>query len=84
MLTSFLPLFQGYTSYGPHMGMQPHPSQTGGMGPTTYSNLAFQGAHPGTNTGMVDPLRQMQPRPSGYVHQQAPAGYAHTMQNAQR
>uniref|UniRef100_A0A671R9F8 Mediator of RNA polymerase II transcription subunit 12-like n=1 Tax=Sinocyclocheilus anshuiensis TaxID=1608454 RepID=A0A671R9F8_9TELE len=45
---------QGYTSYGSHMGMQPHTSQ------------------------------QMQQRPSGYVHQQAPAAYAHTMQNTQR
>uniref|UniRef100_A0A9J7XU16 Mediator complex subunit 12 n=1 Tax=Cyprinus carpio carpio TaxID=630221 RepID=A0A9J7XU16_CYPCA len=45
---------QGYTTYGSHMGMQPHPSQ------------------------------QMQQRPSGYVHQQAPAAFAHSMQNTQR
>lgn len=79
-----LSFVQGYTSYGPHMGMQPHPSQAAGMGPNSYGNLGFQGAHPGTSTVMVDPLRQMQQRPSGYVHQQAPAAYAHTMQNAQR
>uniref|UniRef100_A0A8B9JWH7 Mediator complex subunit 12 n=1 Tax=Astyanax mexicanus TaxID=7994 RepID=A0A8B9JWH7_ASTMX len=61
---------QGYTSYGSHMVMQPHPSQTGAIVPSQYGNQAFQGAHPGTNPGVVDPLRQM-PRPSGYVHQQA-------------
>uniref|UniRef100_A0A8C1JB92 Mediator complex subunit 12 n=1 Tax=Cyprinus carpio TaxID=7962 RepID=A0A8C1JB92_CYPCA len=47
------------------------------QGYTTYG-------HPGTNPAMVDPLRQMQPRPSGYVHQQAPAAYAHTVPNTQR
>uniref|UniRef100_A0A671WEU2 Mediator complex subunit 12 n=1 Tax=Sparus aurata TaxID=8175 RepID=A0A671WEU2_SPAAU len=74
---------QGYTSYGSHMGMQPHPSQGGGIGPSSYGNQNFQGAHPGANPAVVDPLRQMQQRPSGYVHQQAP-GYAHNMQNTQR
>ncbi|KTG02547.1 hypothetical protein cypCar_00031166 [Cyprinus carpio] len=75
---------QGYTTYGSHMGMQPHPSQPGGIGPASYGNQGFQGGHPGTNPAMVDPLRQMQPRPSGYVHQQAPAAYAHTVPNTQR
>uniref|UniRef100_A0A672S0X0 Mediator of RNA polymerase II transcription subunit 12 n=1 Tax=Sinocyclocheilus grahami TaxID=75366 RepID=A0A672S0X0_SINGR len=75
---------QGYTSYGSHMGMQPHPSQPGGIVPASYGNQGFQGGHPGTNPAMVDSLRQMQQRPSGYVHQQAPAAYAHTMQNTQR
>uniref|UniRef100_A0A672S077 Mediator of RNA polymerase II transcription subunit 12 n=1 Tax=Sinocyclocheilus grahami TaxID=75366 RepID=A0A672S077_SINGR len=74
----------GYTSYGSHMGMQPHPSQPGGIVPASYGNQGFQGGHPGTNPAMVDSLRQMQQRPSGYVHQQAPAAYAHTMQNTQR
>ncbi|KAI4897312.1 hypothetical protein NFI96_034020, partial [Prochilodus magdalenae] len=79
-----LNISQGYTSYGSHMGMQPHPSQTGGIVPPSYTNPGFQGAHPGTNPGVVDPLRQMQQRPSGYVHQQAPGAYTHGMQNAQR
>ncbi|MBN3270456.1 MED12 polymerase, partial [Polyodon spathula] len=74
---------QGYTTYGSHMGMQQHPSQTTGMVPPTYSSQPFQGGHPGANPAMVDPLRQMQQRPSGYVHQQAP-GYGHPIQNTQR
>uniref|UniRef100_A0A8C4ER35 Mediator complex subunit 12 n=1 Tax=Dicentrarchus labrax TaxID=13489 RepID=A0A8C4ER35_DICLA len=74
---------QGYTTYGSHMGMQQHPSQGGGIVPSSYGNQNFQGTHPGTNPAVVDPLRQMQQRPSGYVHQQAP-GYVHNMQNTQR
>ncbi len=74
---------QGYTTYGSHMGMQQHPSQGGGIGPSSSGNQNFQGTHPGANPAVVDPLRQMQQRPSGYVHQQAP-GYAHNMQNTQR
>ncbi|XP_026136992.1 mediator of RNA polymerase II transcription subunit 12 isoform X1 [Carassius auratus] len=74
---------QGYTTYGSQLGMPPHPSQPGGIVSSSYGNPGFQG-HPGTNPAMVDSLRQMQQRPSGYVHQQAPAGYAHTMQNTQR
>lgn len=74
---------QGYTTYGSHMGMQQHPSQGGGIVPSSYGNQNFQGSHPGTNPAVVDPLRQIQQRPSGYVHQQAP-GYAHNMQNTQR
>ncbi|XP_016091008.1 mediator of RNA polymerase II transcription subunit 12-like [Sinocyclocheilus grahami] len=75
---------QGYTIYGSHMGMQPHPSQPAGIVPASYGNQGFQGGHPGTNPAMVDPLRQMQQRPSGYVHQQAPGAYAHTVPNTQR
>uniref|UniRef100_A0A9J7Z1N4 Mediator complex subunit 12 n=1 Tax=Cyprinus carpio carpio TaxID=630221 RepID=A0A9J7Z1N4_CYPCA len=75
---------QGYTTYGSHMGMQPHPSQPGGIVSASYVNQGFQGGHPGTNPAMVDSLRQMQQRPSGYVHQQAPAAFAHSMQNTQR
>lgn len=82
-LPSFQNISQGYTSYGSHMGMQPHPSQAGGIVPPSYSNPGFPGAHPGTNPG-VDPLRQMQQRPSGYVHQQAPGAYTANMQNAPR
>uniref|UniRef100_A0A7N6AXK2 Mediator complex subunit Med12 domain-containing protein n=1 Tax=Anabas testudineus TaxID=64144 RepID=A0A7N6AXK2_ANATE len=74
---------QGYTTYATHMGMQQHPSQGGGIVSSSYGNQNFQGTHPGANPAVVDPLRQMQQRPSGYVHQQAP-GYAHNMQNAQR
>ncbi|XP_064830087.1 mediator of RNA polymerase II transcription subunit 12-like [Oncorhynchus masou masou] len=74
---------QGYTTYGSHMGIQPHPSQVGGIVPPSYGNQGFQGSHPGANLGVVDSLRQMVQRPSGYVHQQAP-GYSHTMQNTQR
>lgn len=74
---------QGYTTYGSHMGIQQHPSQGGGIVPSSYGNQNFQGSHPGTNPAVVDPLRQIQQRPSGYVHQQAP-GYAHNMQNTQR
>uniref|UniRef100_A0A3B4B7V0 Mediator complex subunit Med12 domain-containing protein n=1 Tax=Periophthalmus magnuspinnatus TaxID=409849 RepID=A0A3B4B7V0_9GOBI len=70
---------QGYTSYGTHMGMQQHPPQGSGMVPSSYGNQNFQGSHPGANPPMVDPLRQMQPRPSGYVHQQAP-NYTHNIQ----
>uniref|UniRef100_A0AAR2INR2 Mediator complex subunit Med12 domain-containing protein n=1 Tax=Pygocentrus nattereri TaxID=42514 RepID=A0AAR2INR2_PYGNA len=84
LLSSLQNIPQGYTSYGSHMGMQPHPSQTGAIVPSSYGNPGFQGAHPGTNPGVVDPLRQMQQRPSGYVHQQAPGAYTHSMQNAQR
>ncbi|TMS17663.1 Mediator of RNA polymerase II transcription subunit 12 [Larimichthys crocea] len=73
---------QGYTTYGSHMGMQQHQTQSGGIVPSSYGNQNFQGTHPGANPGVVDPLRQMQ-RPPGYVHQQAP-GYAHNMQNTQR
>uniref|UniRef100_A0A4W5NUY9 Mediator complex subunit 12 n=1 Tax=Hucho hucho TaxID=62062 RepID=A0A4W5NUY9_9TELE len=71
---------QGYTTYGSHIGMQPHPSQAGGIIPPSYGNQGFQGSHPGANPAVVDSLRQ---RPSGYVHQQAP-GYSHTMQNTPR
>ncbi|MCJ8735715.1 hypothetical protein PDJAM_G00250610 [Pangasius djambal] len=66
------------------MAMQPHPSQTGGIVPSSYSNQGFPGAHPGPNPGVVDPLRQMQQRPSGYVHQQAPGAYTANMQNTPR
>lgn len=72
---------QGYTTYGSHM--QQHPSQGGGIVTPSYGNQNFQGTHPGANPVVADPLRQMQQRPSGYVHQQAP-GYAHNMQNTQR
>ncbi|KAG7247470.1 hypothetical protein CRUP_014255, partial [Coryphaenoides rupestris] len=72
---------QGYTTYASHMGMQQHPSQAGGgIGPASYGSQSFQGSHPGGNPAAVDPLRQMQQRPSGYVHQQAP-GYS--IQNTQ-
>lgn len=76
---------QGYTTFGSHMGsMQQHPSQAGGIVPSSYGNQNFQGNHPGANPAVMDPIRQqMQQRPSGYVHQQAPA-YAHNMQNTQR
>ncbi|XP_041847052.1 mediator of RNA polymerase II transcription subunit 12 isoform X4 [Melanotaenia boesemani] len=74
---------QGYTTYGSHMGMQQHPSQGGGIVAPAYGNQNFQGTHPGANPAVVDPLRQMPQRSSGYVHQQAP-GYAHNMQNTQR
>ncbi|XP_056899560.1 mediator of RNA polymerase II transcription subunit 12 isoform X3 [Takifugu flavidus] len=76
-------LSQGYTTFGSHMGMQQHPSQTGGMAPSSYGNQNFQGTHPANNPAVVDPHRQLQQRPSGYVHQQAP-GYPHNMQNTQR
>lgn len=73
---------QGYTPYGPHMGT--HPSQAAGIVSNSYNNQGFGGGHPGPNPGMVDSLRQMQQRPSGYVHQQASGAYGHTMQNTQR
>ncbi|KAG9351320.1 hypothetical protein JZ751_022567 [Albula glossodonta] len=82
-LQAKLNISQGYTTYGSHLGMQPHPSQTGGVVPPTYTNQNFQGSHPGTNPAIVDPLRQMQQRSSGYIHQQAP-GYVQSMQNTQR
>ncbi|CAB1337452.1 unnamed protein product [Coregonus sp. 'balchen'] len=78
-----LNISQGYTTYGSHMGMQPHPSQAGGIVPPSYGNQGFQASHPGANPAVVDSLRQMGQRPSGYVHQQAP-GYSHTMQNTPR
>lgn len=83
-LAWFQNISQGYTSYSSHVGMQPHPSQAGGIVPSSCSNPGFPGAHPGTNPGVVDPLRQMQQRPSGYVHQQAPGAYTGNMQNAPR
>lgn len=74
---------QGYTTFGTHMGMQQQHPQGSGIVPSSYGNQNFQGSHPGANPAMVDPLRQMQPRPSGYVHQQAP-NYTHNIQNTQR
>ncbi|KPP79951.1 mediator of RNA polymerase II transcription subunit 12-like [Scleropages formosus] len=78
---SSMPPSQGYTTYSSHLPA--HPSQASGIVPPAYGGQSFPGSHPGTNPAMVDSLRQMQQRPSGYVHQQAP-GYAHTMQNTQR
>lgn len=76
-------LFQGYTPYVSHIGLQQHPSQSGTMVPPTYSGQPYQNSHPSSNPALVDPVRQMQQRPSGYVHQQAP-GYGHTLGNTQR
>nr|XP_033799825.1 mediator of RNA polymerase II transcription subunit 12 [Geotrypetes seraphini] len=73
---------QGYTTYSSHMGLQQHSSQPGSMVPPTYSNQPYQSSHPPSTPALPDP-RQMQQRPSGYVHQQAP-GYGHAMQNTQR
>uniref|UniRef100_A0A8C3JGR0 Mediator complex subunit 12 n=1 Tax=Calidris pygmaea TaxID=425635 RepID=A0A8C3JGR0_9CHAR len=70
--------FQGYTPYVSHIGLQQHPSQSGTMVPPTYSGQPYQNSHPSSNPALVDPVRQMQQRPSGYVHQQAP-GYGHTL-----
>lgn len=83
LVFAFQNLSQGYTTFGSHMGMQQHPSQGGGMAPSSYGNQNFQGTHPANNSAVVDPHRQLQQRPSGYVHQQAP-GYPHNMQNTQR
>uniref|UniRef100_A0A663MHJ6 Mediator complex subunit 12 n=1 Tax=Athene cunicularia TaxID=194338 RepID=A0A663MHJ6_ATHCN len=74
---------QGYTPYVSHIGLQQHPSQSGTMVPPTYSGQPYQNSHPSSNPALVDPVRQMQQRPSGYVHQQAP-GYGHTLGNTQR
>uniref|UniRef100_A0A8C9EYF7 Mediator complex subunit 12 n=1 Tax=Pavo cristatus TaxID=9049 RepID=A0A8C9EYF7_PAVCR len=50
------------------------------QGYTPYvSHIGLQHSNP----ALVDPVRQMQQRPSGYVHQQAP-GYGHTLGNTQR
>ncbi|KAH0630773.1 hypothetical protein JD844_003966 [Phrynosoma platyrhinos] len=73
---------QGYTPYVSHIGLQQHPSQSSTMVPPTYSSQTYQTAHPSSNPAFVDPARSM-PRPSGYVHQQAP-GYVHTLNAAQR
>uniref|UniRef100_A0A8C9L7X1 Mediator complex subunit 12 n=1 Tax=Pavo cristatus TaxID=9049 RepID=A0A8C9L7X1_PAVCR len=73
----------GYTPYVSHIGLQQHPSQSGTMVPPTYSGQPYQNSHPSSNPALVDPVRQMQQRPSGYVHQQAP-GYGHTLGNTQR
>uniref|UniRef100_A0A8C5S4Z7 Mediator complex subunit 12 n=1 Tax=Laticauda laticaudata TaxID=8630 RepID=A0A8C5S4Z7_LATLA len=74
---------QGYTPYGvPHLGLQQHPSQASAMVPATYSGQTYQNSHPSTNPAFVEAVRSMQ-RPSGYVHQQAPA-YGHTLSAAQR
>uniref|UniRef100_A0A8C5UFB9 Mediator complex subunit 12 n=1 Tax=Malurus cyaneus samueli TaxID=2593467 RepID=A0A8C5UFB9_9PASS len=75
--------FQGYTPYVSHIGLQQHPSQSGTMVPPTYSGQPYQNSHPSSNPALVDPVRQMQQRPSGYVHQQAP-GYGHSLGNTQR
>uniref|UniRef100_A0A8C3MP23 Uncharacterized protein n=1 Tax=Geospiza parvula TaxID=87175 RepID=A0A8C3MP23_GEOPR len=79
----FFVSFQGYTPYVSHIGLQQHPSQSGTMVPPTYSGQPYQNSHPSSNPALVDPVRQMQQRPSGYVHQQAP-GYGHTLGNTQR
>lgn len=71
---------QGYTTYAT---MQPHPSQGGSIAPPLYGNTNIPSTHPGPNPAVMDPLRPMHQRPSGYVHQQAP-GYAHNMPNTQR
>lgn len=80
----FCAIPQGYTTYGSHMGMQQHPSQSGSIVPHSYGNQNFPGAHPGANPTVVDPVRQQ--RPSGYLLQQAPqpTGYPQSMQNTQR
>lgn len=79
---SLFPL-QGYTPYGvAHLGLQQHPSQASTMVPSTYSGQTYQNAHPSANPAFVDAVRSMQ-RPSGYVHQQAPA-YGHALNAAQR
>uniref|UniRef100_A0A4W3I696 Mediator complex subunit 12 n=1 Tax=Callorhinchus milii TaxID=7868 RepID=A0A4W3I696_CALMI len=68
---------QGYTTYGSHMGgMQPHPPQANSMVPPAYSNQPYQGSLPANNPVVIDQVRQLQQRPSGYVHQHAPA-YTH-------
>uniref|UniRef100_A0A8C0ECV7 Mediator complex subunit 12 n=1 Tax=Bubo bubo TaxID=30461 RepID=A0A8C0ECV7_BUBBB len=82
-LAQLFVLFQGYTPYVSHIGLQQHPSQSGTMVPPTYSGQPYQNSHPSSNPALVDPVRQMQQRPSGYVHQQAP-GYGHTLGNTQR
>lgn len=74
---------QGYTPYGvPHLGLQQHPSQASTMVPSAYSGQTYQNSHPSANPAFVDAVRSMQ-RPSGYVHQQAPA-YGHALNAAQR
>eukprot|EP00061_Rhincodon_typus_P006678 g27576.t1 len=52
------------------------------MIPPAYSNQPYQGGHTANNPALADQVRQMQQRPSGYVHQQAPA-YAHSIQSTQ-
>ncbi|EMP39170.1 Mediator of RNA polymerase II transcription subunit 12 [Chelonia mydas] len=74
---------QGYTPYVSHIGLQQHPPQSSTMVPPTYSSQPYQNSHPSSNPALVDPVRQMQQRPSGYVHQQAP-GYGHALGNTQR
>uniref|UniRef100_A0A4W5MEI1 Mediator complex subunit 12 n=1 Tax=Hucho hucho TaxID=62062 RepID=A0A4W5MEI1_9TELE len=65
------------------MGYKPQPNIPQGQILHSIGKGHFQGSHPGANLGVVDSLRQMVQRPSGYVHQQAP-GYSHTLQNTQR
>uniref|UniRef100_A0A8C3SUD0 Mediator complex subunit 12 n=1 Tax=Chelydra serpentina TaxID=8475 RepID=A0A8C3SUD0_CHESE len=72
-LTKALSSPQGYTPYVSHIGLQQHPPQSSTMVPPTYSSQPYQNSHPSSNPALVDPVRQMQQRPSGYVHQQAPA-----------
>uniref|UniRef100_A0A452H393 Mediator complex subunit Med12 domain-containing protein n=1 Tax=Gopherus agassizii TaxID=38772 RepID=A0A452H393_9SAUR len=74
---------QGYTPYVSHIGLQQHPPQSSTMVPPNYSSQPYQNSHPSSNPALVDPVRQMQQRPSGYVHQQAP-GYGHALGNTQR
>lgn len=52
------------------------------MVPSTYSGQTYQNTHPSANPAFVDTVRSMQ-RPSGYVHQQAPA-YGHALNATQR
>uniref|UniRef100_A0A674KJC0 Mediator complex subunit 12 n=1 Tax=Terrapene triunguis TaxID=2587831 RepID=A0A674KJC0_9SAUR len=77
------PSYGGYTPYVSHIGLQQHPPQSSTMVPPNYSSQPYQNSHPSSNPALVDPVRQMQQRPSGYVHQQAP-GYGHALGNTQR
>ncbi|XP_069603385.1 mediator of RNA polymerase II transcription subunit 12 isoform X3 [Ranitomeya imitator] len=76
---------QGYTSYTSHVPMQQHPppSQTSGLVPSGYNTQAYPGTLPPSGGTLLDSVRQIPQRPSGYVHQQA-SGYSHNPQTGQR
>uniref|UniRef100_A0A8C5PYK2 Mediator complex subunit 12 n=1 Tax=Leptobrachium leishanense TaxID=445787 RepID=A0A8C5PYK2_9ANUR len=71
-------LSQGYTPYSPHIAIQQHgpPAQAGSLVPPAYGTQTYSGSLSTSGGALLDPVRQMQQKPIGYVHQQA-SGYGY-------